>query len=225
MKTLVFGALIAIAALVGFLYLARGRHNFDEPSYQITMKEENIEIREYDGYTVAEITISATFDRATSQSFRPLFGYISGDNLARADLEMTAPVLVEPTSEKIAMTVPVLVEPTAVPQGDPQTLIEGSVETWTTAFILPEPYTSNTAPIPDDSRITIRDIPSHQVASIRFNGSFTNRAVEKHRQMLEHWLADQGLPHLSDWRAAAYDPPMTPPSFRRNEVLVTLKST
>ena len=215
--------MIAIVAVIGFLYLVRGRHNFDEPPYQITRKEQNIEIREYSGYAVAEITISAEFDQATSQSFRPLFEYISGNNLGSKDLEMTAPVLVEPAPQKIEMTVPVLVEPNRGSASDTtHSLAAEEIDTWTVAFVLPHRYRGETAPSPRDSRIAIRDVAPRTVASIRFNGRFGNKQAEVHRQELAGWLQSQGLEHLGDWRVAAYDAPMTPPVLRRNEVLVTL---
>ena len=223
MKTLILGSLAAVLAVFGFLYLRSGRQKIDEPSYRLTMEDGDFEIREYDGYAVAEVTISGTFDRATSQSFRPLYRYISGENRASTDLDMTAPVLVAPTSEEMAMTAPVLIEPAAKPgDGDLGTLQEDRVDSWTIAFILPEPYTAETAPLPENTRVTIRDVASHKVASIRFNGRFTNQAAETHRRRLSEWLAEQGFQHLGDWRVAAYDAPMTPPPLRRNEVMVTL---
>ena len=222
MKTLVFGSVVVVVAVLGFLYLTRSRGNFNEPRHRVTMKDGSFEVREYDGYAVAEMTLSGSFDRATSQSFRPLFGYISGENRGRADIKMTSPVLVEPTSEKMAMTVPVLVEPDNPEEHGLQTLDEDEVDAWTVAFVLPEPYTADSAPVPQNSHVTIRDVAAHTAASIRFNGRFTSQGAETNRRQLEEWLAEQGLEHLGDWRVAAYDAPMTLPWLRRNEVLVTL---
>lgn len=223
MKTVVLGTPAALLAVSGFLYLRSGRQRVDEPSYRITREDGNFEIREYDGYAVAEVTMSGTFDRATSRSFRPFYRHISGENRARTDMDMTTPVLVAPTSEEMDMTAPVLVEPAAKSEDhDLGTLREDRINSWTVAFVLPEPYTAATAPLPENARVTIRDVASHKVASIRFNGRFTNQAAETHRRLLEEWLAEQGLEHLGDWRVAGYDAPMTLPPLRRNEVMVTL---
>ena len=88
---------------------------YEEPAHDVVVKDGNIEIRRYQPYVIAEVTVAGSFDRATNTSFGPLFRYISGSNRSRENIDMTTPVLVEPTgrpkSEKLAMTVPVLVEP------------------------------------------------------------------------------------------------------------------
>ena len=200
---------------------------YEEPAHDVVMKDGNIEVRSYEPYVVAEITVAGSFDRATNSSFGPLFRYISGANRSRENIEMTTPVLVEPTgqpaSEKLAMTVPVLVEPrTSSERLNGQRLAGEEIGAWTMAFVLPAGYTSETAPLPTDSEVVIREVATHQVASIRFSGRLSNESAESRRTQLENWLQAQGLEHQGDWRIATYDPPFTIPWFRRNEVLVTL---
>ena len=223
MKGFIIGLLIAGLAVFVFLFVFTGRHNFKEPPFRIVLKDGSFQIREYESYAVVEVTVPGPFHRATSQSFSPLFQYISGGNLGRRNIEMTSPVLVEPVSEKIAMTIPVLVEPRGGwEEHNLPDLTSDGIESWTMAFVLPGGYTAETAPVPNDPHLAIRDVPLHRVATIRFNGRFTDRAAEKHRRRLESWLDSHELDHLGDWRIAAYDAPMTPPLLRRNEVLVTL---
>ena len=202
--------------------------DYGEPAYDVAVKEGNIEIRDYAGYVLAEITLAGSFDRATNSSFQPLYGYITGENRSRQSIDMTAPVLVEPAgaapSEEMAMTVPVLVEPRPVGErGYAGKLAGEAIESWTMAFVLPEGYTYDTAPLPTNRRVRLRQVEQRRVASIRFSGRFTNHSAERHRAQLAAWLNAQGLEHYGDWKIATYDPPFTIPWFRRNEVHVTLR--
>lgn len=201
---------------------------YEEPSHDVVLRDGNIEIRRYEPYVLAEVTTTGSFNRATNSSFGPLFRYISGANRSQESMKMTTPVLVEPSgkpaSEKMAMTVPVLVEPRSS-SGDAngQKLAGEGIETWTMAFVLPAGYTSDTAPLPTNGNVVIREVAAHEVATIRFSGRLSNESAERQRAQLENWLQARGLEHQGDWRIATYDPPFTIPWFRRNEVLVTLR--
>ena len=177
----------------------------EEPAYRVAVNDGAIEIRGYETYTVAETRVSAPFDAAVRTGFRRLFDYISGANLGKAGIEMTAPVLVEPAPGRIRV------------------LASEAVGGWTVAFVLPAGYTAATAPVPDDAGVTVRDVEARRVASIRFSGLLRNRPAEARRQALAAWLEARGLAHAGDWQIAGYNPPWTLPPFRRNEVLVTLR--
>ncbi|MDE2815091.1 MAG: heme-binding protein [Chloroflexota bacterium] len=201
---------------------------YEEPLHEVVLKDGNIEIRRYESYVLAEVTVAGSFDRATSGSFGPLFRYISGANRSRENVKMTAPVLVEPTgsspSEELAMTVPVLVEPRPSSGDAPGRRLAGEkIDAWTMAFVLPAGYTAETAPLPTNESVSIRQVEEHEVASIRFSGRLSNESAERQRAQLADWLQARGLEHQGDWRIATYDPPFTIPWFRRNEVLVTLR--
>jgi hypothetical protein len=199
-KTRSIGLLALAASLLVAGCSVFGGKAADEPAYRVVEQDGAIEIREYDGFAVAETSVVAPFDEATGTGFRRLFDYISGANLGAAKIEMTAPVLTEPKGEKIAMTAPVLAQPRNEMR-----------------------ETAETAPTPTDDRVTLRDLPSRRVASIKFTGRFRNAAAEQNRQVLADWLAARGLTHQGDWQFAGYNPPWTVPALRRNEVLVTLK--
>ena len=177
----------------------------DEPAFRVLLDDGNVEIREYDSYAVAETRVPAPFDEAIGTGFRRLFNYISGANRNQAGIEMTAPVLVEPGPEQIRM------------------LASETIGGWAIAFVLPAGYTAATAPVPDDVRVTVRDVEARRVASIRFSGLLRTRAAEARRQALARWLEARGFEHAGDWQIAGYNPPWTLPPLRRNEVLVTLR--
>ena len=223
-KALSIGPLAVALSLTSAGCSVFGGEAADEPKYRAIEEDGDIEIREYTGFAVAETTVMAPFDEATGAGFRRLFGYISGGNRSKENIEMTAPVLTEPKSEKIAMTAPVLAQPrNEMRAGSASSLTPEGNESWTIAFVLPEGLTAASAPAPTDPRVTLRDLPSRRVASIRFSGRFRNATAEMKRQLLADWLSSRGLSHSGDWRVAGYNPPWTIPALRRNEVLVTLQ--
>jgi hypothetical protein len=223
-KALSIGPLAVALSLTSAGCSVFGGEAADEPEYRVIEQDGDVEIREYAGFAFAETTVMAPFDEATGAGFRQLFGYISGGNRSKAKIEMTAPVLTEPKSEKIAMTAPVLAQPSnEMREVTASSLTPEGNESWTIAFVLPEGLTAASAPAPTDPRVTLRDLPSRRVASIRFSGRFKNATAEMKCQFLADWLASRGLPHSGDWRVAGYNPPWTIPALRRNEVLVTLQ--
>jgi hypothetical protein len=85
-----------------------------EPRHKIVSQENGYEIREYEGYVVAEVVMPGVWRDALYGGFRVLFDYIDGNNEGRAKVAMTAPVL-SGRPEKIAMTAPVLQEVVQAP--------------------------------------------------------------------------------------------------------------
>lgn len=194
----------------------------EEPAYRVTLEDGSIEVREYAGYAIARTTVSAPYREATRTGFRRLFGYITGDNRAAVDIDMTAPVLLTPQSGKIEMTAPVLIEPQSGSR-KANTLASDGISAWSMAFVLPQGYTKASAPVPRDERITITDIDAHRIACILFRGRLNDQAGEMAREELAQWLDSRSLEHAGDWRIAGYNPPWTLPALRRNEVIVTLR--
>ncbi|MCE5214457.1 MAG: heme-binding protein [Methanobacterium sp.] len=84
----------------------------ESPKYTVESKEGDIEIRNYVDFIMAQVDVEADYDKALTQGFRILAGYIFGANHKKTKLPITAPVtgtnLLK--SEKIPMTVPVTEE-------------------------------------------------------------------------------------------------------------------
>lgn len=180
----------------------------ETPKYSLVEKANGIEIRAYPGYIQAEVKIAAqALKTAIVAGFRILAGYIFGNNVSQRQIEMTAPVQVS-QSQKIAMTTPVK--------------ISGENE-FTVAFIMPAEYSLETLPIPTDERITIKAIPAHKMAVIRFRGYFNQRAIEKNKKRLLHWLKEQGVETDGEPIVAGYNPPWVPGFLSRNEVMIKLR--
>jgi hypothetical protein len=184
----------------------------EQQPFELVRRYPHFELRRYPAYVVAEVQVSAPFDRAGNTAFRYLFNYISGNNTFRQKLAMTAPVLREPgPSQKLAMTAPVL-------QSGPLPGSRAPSE-YVVAFVLPAGITMETAPVPADPLVKIRAVPGSLTAVVKFSGSGSEAAFARHNDGLQAALKLASLTPLGAPRFAGYDPPFKPWFLRRNEVL------
>lgn len=181
----------------------------EEQNYTVIQTHKGIERRHYPPCVVADVTITAAADKAGNMAFRPLVSYISGANRSSRKLAMTAPVLQEPKGEKLAMTAPVLQESA----GD---------DTWVVSFVLPRVGNLTDYPEPTNPAVTLRELPAHDAAAVRYSGRWTTGNVEKHTAALLQAIDDAGWTATGSPRWARYDPPWKPAFARRNEVIVPL---
>ena len=72
----------------------------ETPNYQLVKKSNRFELREYDPYLEAQITVTASDHRtAASKGFGDLADFIFGNNTANHKIGMTSPVSAQlPTS-------------------------------------------------------------------------------------------------------------------------------
>ncbi len=183
----------------------------EEPGFKLLEKDGSFELRQYTAYVVAETRVEADFEDAGSIAFQRLFRYISGDNVARQKIAMTAPVTQSsgaPRGEKIAMTAPV----SQVADG----------RAFLIAFTLPSTYTLATAPKPRDPTVRIRDVPPQLIACWRYSGRWTAANYRESEMRLREGIKARGLTASGDAVLARYNPPFTPWFMRRNEVLIAV---
>lgn len=183
----------------------------EQQPFELIRRYPHFELRRYPDYVVAEVTVTADFDRAGNAAFRHLFNYISGSNNARQKLAMTAPVLQEPGPRKLAMTTPVLQSGPVPGSGEPA---EYSV-----AFVLPAGVTADGAPVPADPMVRIRAVPGSLAAVLGFSGSGSVSAFQKRNDGLQAALTLAGLTPVGTPRFARFDPPFKPWFLRHNEVV------
>ncbi len=184
--------------------------NVEIASYKVIKKQDNIEIREYEGLVMASTVVDGSFDDMANPAFRRLFKYISGANKGQAPIAMTSPVFMEEGGKKIAMTSPVIGQKT------------GS-QSWKMSFVLPSTYTKATAPKPEDSLIKIESLPKRQVAAITFAWWMNEENIEKYKTQLSGWLRQNKYSFdVNRYEVAGYNPPWTLPPVRRNEVIIPL---
>lgn len=203
----------------------------EEPNYTILMHHEDIELRRYDEQLVAQTWVTGSQDTASRQGFKILADYIFGNNTrsknagndesGSSKINMTAPVMMQPQnnsddessnknkSSKIAMTAPVMMQKTD--KADKQ---------WRMQFIMPSHYTMQTLPKPNNSAITIIELPVKTYAVIKFSGLAGMQKVEDKTQELQKWMQSQELKAKSIPELARYNPPWTLPFMRRNEIMI-----
>jgi DNA gyrase inhibitor GyrI len=209
---LALSALSAVALLTLFPAKAMA---IEHPKYEVVTQEDNFELRQYAPMVIAETWVTGTLDDASSRGFRAIAGYIFGDNkranAASEKIAMTAPVTMEKqdASVKIAMTAPVTMDK------------EG--ERWRMHFVMPSQYKLADLPTPNNAEVKLREIPGKRVAAIRFSGFSGEAKVAAQTALLNEWMQKQGLVAANAPQLARYNPPITPPFFRRNEVLIEVQ--
>ncbi len=201
---------VVVAVLAFWLAWSFFSNNVEQAPYEVLERKGSYEIRRYAPHLVIETTVQSDFDSAINEGFSILASFIFGNNTAQESIAMTAPVIQQKSrGEKIAMTAPVVVEEK-----------EGL---WTVQFVVPQKYTRDTLPKPNDPRITVRELPSERVAAYTFGGWFRGSRVEERKEHFLNILRKDGVGILGEARFAGYNAPWTFPLLIRNEILVPIQ--
>lgn len=197
---------------LALLFISSEALAIESPQYTVLYEDDVVEYRQYEPYIVAETVVNSasSFGSASNEGFMRLFGYITGDNSSQLKLDMTAPVQQATASEEIAMTSPVQQLQTS--QG------------WRVAFMLPSKFSIDSAPLPTDERIVLREVPGQLTAVVRYSGRWTERNFEKHKGRLLRGLEAAQIESFGTVEFAAYNAPFVLPFLRRNEVMIEVKS-
>ena len=143
-------------------------------------------------YPALHVAITTTASDGSDNGFMRLFGYISGKNDG---------------AEKISMTTPVLM------LGD---------STNQMAFVLPDVYSHKAAPRPNETSVQIQELPPTRFAVLRYSGGDKPANRSEALDRLQTWLKQVKMVGEGSPVYAFFDPPWTPPFWRRNEVMVRL---
>ena len=184
----------------------------EEPDFTLIYKEKSFEIREYAPRIIAQVKINGNFDEASSTGFRSLADFIFGNNSINNESEkisMTAPVIAEPTSKQIPMTAPVLAEE--------------KNNQWFISFVMPKEYSLQTLPKPNNSEITLTNLPKEKFAVIIFSGLVRESSYDEKIILLNNFIKKKKLKTLGSVQIARYNPPWTLPFFRRNELMIKVR--
>ncbi len=193
-------------ALIGSTTLAMA---IEEPVYEVVRKFNDVEIRQYAPYVVAEILVDAPADKAGGQAFPILAGYIFGNNNGATKLPMTAPVI---QTRALGPFEPAT--PSASRSADYGHVVQ---------FILPKGVSPESSPVPKDERVHVRDVAPLRVAAIVYSGTWSTRNYEEHLTKLKAILAEKGISWQGEAVYARYNPPFTPWFLRRNEIWLALR--
>ena len=184
------------------------RSGTEQLGYTVVDKEGSFEIREYDNFLVAETIMGESHSKdSSSNGFRKLFKYISGDN----SIVSSEKIEDEASSMKIAMTAPVFMEPDR--------------SQWKMSFVLPNKYNLQNVPIPNNSEVTVKEVKSKRMVVYTFSGNFDFENIEKQKGKLQDWVTKKNLKTKNGFSYAGYDPPWTVPSLRKNEILIEVDTT
>ena len=192
-----------------FILISNSLMATDEPEFKLILKEDKFEIREYAPKIIAQVEIFGDFDDASSKGFKILADFIFGNNTVtdgNSKIEMTAPVEMEPLSQKINMTKPVLAE--------------GSDNNWIVSFIMPNEFTLETLPKPNNKSIKILSLPKEKYAVIVFSGLLRESSYLEKEKLLNEFIKEKKLKPSGEIKIARYNPPWTLPFFRRNELML-----
>lgn len=181
----------------------------EEPRYEVVRQiAEQVEVRRYAPYVVAEVTVDAPASEAGSQAFPILAGYIFGKNKGQRKMEMTAPVTQDAAPMKMAMTAPVT-----------QAAAASGMRV---QFVLPSAVSLAAAPEPLDPRVRLREEPAAERVVIRYSGAWSQANYDEHLARLRAAAAAAGLVTQGEPVLARYNGPMTPWFMRRNEIWLAL---
>ena len=180
----------------------------EQPKYRVreTLNGE-VEVREYAERIAAEVTVDAhTSDKARSEGFNTLAGYIFGKNKQKQSIAMTSPVEINSKGRSIAMTSPVEVN------------ARGGLMTM--RFFMPAAYSMAELPQPADPRVKLVEVPRATVAALRYSGSTEDANTKAKTVALLDRLKSSQWKVAGPSKAFFYNPAWTIPFLRRNEVLV-----
>ena len=181
----------------------------EEPDYEVIKKFDQVELRRYAPYVVAEVVLDSAAEDAGNQAFPILAGYIFGKNKGEKKFAMTAPVMQAAAPARMDMTAPVT-----------QSAVTGGMRV---QFVLPKGVTLATAPEPIDPRVQIREVPAGTWAVIRYSGTWSQSNYLEHLAALKASLQAQGVATQGEPVLARYNAPFTPWFMRRNEVWLALR--
>ena len=86
------------------------------------------------------------------------------------------------------------------------------------AFVMPEEYTLENTPKPNDERVKIHKIPERYVAALKLSGRLTTSIFTKKSKQLLKELQASNIKTKGNIFTMRYSGPLTPGFMRRNEV-------
>ena len=162
----------------------------EQQKYKVVKKFSDFEIRDYESCFIAEVNIEGSMSTAGSYGFRPLFNYISQNNIS-----MTAPVLQVPVKNnlwKISFVMPRGSDISSLPIAKNS---EVEIKQLQQAFYACLKFTGN-----------------YSQAKLEKNLNLLKNALTRES------ISEIGFDN--NWRSARFDPPFKPSFLKRNELQI-----
>ena len=166
----------------------------EKQKYRLVSKTKEFEIRYYPSATFATIYSDATnYKGVASKGFRKLAGYIFGGNEKKESISMTAPVRMSMSDKGSSMS-----------------------------FIMPEKYSDQNLPIPNDKSISIQNSNPEYVAVISFGGYASDEKITIYKDKLMEALAKEKIQFKGSFSFLGYNAPF---QFvgRTNEIIIPIE--
>jgi len=174
---------------------------YERPSFDVVLKEDGLEIRDYASAIVVETQVFASRRDAAGEAFRSLFKYISGNNAASLEIPMTSPVA-----------------QTLVGKGP-----DDVNDKWAIRFFLPSNLSVAKIPQPLQQDVNIVTLAAQRFASVSFKGTQNDKKVSKYTARLREFISQKGYEVSGEPVYAFYDPPFVPWFLRNNEILLPIQ--
>lgn len=204
-KKMMWFILVGLVILIGAAMWGPVMSNVEQAQYTVFESDGSIEIRDYAPQIIAQTNVSGERKEAINKGFRVIADYIFGNNISLQKVAMTAPVM-QKKIQKIDMTAPVMQA--------------GSGDNWNVAFVMPDEYTMEALPKPNNDLVKLIEISSKRFAVIRFSGLAKDKTLQDRTRELISYIESHDLNAISAATYAFYNPPWTLPFMRRNEVMI-----
>jgi hypothetical protein len=170
-----------------------GREKYETPDYEAVLTEGDFGVRDYSAIVTASAPMTAKTSGQNS-AFMTLFRFISGENKKGQKIEMTSPVFSTMQPEANSMS-----------------------------FVVPREVAAAGVPQANDENVVIAERAAGRFAVYRYSGRWTRKREAEAQAALVAWMATKQFEPVAGFEKANYDPPFTPPSLRRNEILVRIR--
>ncbi|MEJ6791776.1 MAG: heme-binding protein [Lacinutrix sp.] len=175
---LIILGVIITAFLIFQLYFIYSQKDIETHQYKTIKTIGDIEIRKYESALFTSIKLATDdYDKAGSEGFNVLGGYIFGSNETKENIAMTSPV---------NMT------------------LEDSV---TMQFLVPKAYKKEDLPKPNQKDIEFKQMPEKTVAAISFGGWANKDKIEKYKNTLKEALYKNKIAYKNNFSFLGYNAP------------------
>jgi hypothetical protein len=163
-------------------------------AFTVLQVYKDFEVRSYPSYLIAEMGVPERFSITSNDGFSTLLNYISKGNKHFEAIAMTAPVISYEDSNKSSSKY--------------------------ISFVMPEGSKLSNLPLPNDPKITLREINSEICVAKSFTGSVSKELVKLKIEELRSSALIEGI-ILSDLHMLCrFDPPYKPGFMKYNEIVI-----